>query len=312
MKPFEAKDIRGCWATCLLNITEDDGIDYGFLDQEIAVFQQAGVAGVYSNGTAGEFYTQSRQEFEKINTVLARGCEAAGLPYQIGASHPFPQESLELIKVARDLAPAAIQVILPDWFPINRDATLRYLEKASKTAGNVKLVLYNPPHAKVVLKPEDFLFIAERIHGLAGIKTAGGDDDWYSAMQPVFKKLSVFIPGHFYASGITRGAHGSYSNMACLSPNAAQKWAMTAQDNMPGALELEKRILIFMKKAITPFITEKGFPNQACDKLLAAVGGWGTISSRLRWPYSWIPEDEIPKIRSYGQEIIPEFFCDYE
>lgn len=308
MRALEAKEIQGCWATCLLSITEDDAIDYAFIDEEIALFHQAGVSGVYSNGTAGEFYTQSRAEFEKINTLLARGCESRALPFQIGASHPFPHESLELIRIARDLAPSAIQVILPDWFPVKRDEMVSYLEVAAKTAGPIKLVLYNPPHAKVVLTPADFLFLSERVEGLAGIKTAGGDEAWYLAMQPVFSRLSVFIPGHTYASGIAKGAHGAYSNMACLNPKAAQQWALLAQTDMDAALELEGRIMTFMKGAIIPFITEQGYSNQACDKLLAAVGGWGSITSRIRWPYAWVPHKEVAGLRSYGKTVIPEFF----
>jgi len=311
MKPYTASEIHGCWATLLLNIAEDDSIDYSFLKDEIDIFCDAGVSGVYSNGTAGEFYAQSRKEFEKIQTILTEKCETEGMPYQIGASHPFPGESLERIRCARDLAPAAIQVILPDWFPVNRETMLRYLDAATAAAGGISLVLYNPPHAKVVLGPEDFALLAEKVPGLAGIKTAGGDAAWYTAMQPVFKKLSVAIPGHLYAGGVLKGAHGSYSNMACLNPWAAQQWAQEVTQNTEKALELENRIRIFMDAVIKPFITDKGYPNHACDKFLAAVGGWAPISSRLRWPYSWIPESEMSRVREYGQNVIPEFFKTY-
>jgi len=45
MNPYESKEIRGCWATCLLSISEGEVIDYAFLEEELGVFLQAGVSG---------------------------------------------------------------------------------------------------------------------------------------------------------------------------------------------------------------------------------------------------------------------------
>ncbi|HEY0668650.1 MAG TPA: hypothetical protein VGD22_10765, partial [Sphingobacteriaceae bacterium] len=75
-----------------------------------------------------------------------------------------------------------------------------------------------------------------------------------------------------------------------------------------GALEQEKRIQLFMNKFIAPYIKTSGYSNQAVDKLLAAVGGWADLSTRLCWPYKWIDQTVIPEIRKEGRKILPEFF----
>ena len=67
---------------------------------------------------------------------------------------------------------------------------------------------------------------------LIGVKTAGGDDAWYASMRHHLSPLSVFVPGHLLASGIPRGAHGSYSNVACLNPAAAQRWTDQIQTDL--------------------------------------------------------------------------------
>lgn len=121
-------------------------------------------------------------------------------------------------------------------------------------------------------------------------------------------ELSVFVPGHHLATGISCGAHGSYSNVACLNPIAAQRWYESMGTDMKGAMELQLRIQQFMEDYLVPFIQVRGFANQAIDKLMAVAGGWTKISPRLRWPYQWICAEEVTRIRAAGRNRLPEFF----
>ena len=43
---------------------------------------------------------------------------------------------------------------------------------------------------------------------------------------------------------------------------------------MKKALELQSRIVTFMDDQIAPFITVEHYPNHACDKFMAVMGGW--------------------------------------
>ena len=74
------------------------------------------------------------------------------MPFQIGASHMSAQLSLERI-ASPELRPSAIQVILADWFPLKEAEMVACLQRMAAAAAPVGLVLYNPPHAKVVLTP---------------------------------------------------------------------------------------------------------------------------------------------------------------
>jgi dihydrodipicolinate synthase/N-acetylneuraminate lyase len=308
MLPLTWDKINGNWATLLLPINSDDSIDYGKLEDEIDYLIKANVNGIYSNGTAGEFYSQSEEEFERINTILAQKCDKADMPFMIGASHMSPQISLQRLKKAVSLKPGAIQVVLPDWFPANDRASIEFLKVMAEEAKTIGLVLYNPPHAKRVLQPKDYAVLKSAIPSIVGIKTAGGDDDWYREIKQCLPNVSIFIPGHFMASGIMKGAHGSYSNVALLSPIGIQKWNEIIKTDQKAALEIEAKILEFMNKYIQPYITEKGYPNHACDKLMAVIGGWAEIGTRLRWPYSWIPQTDADELRLIAYEMLPELF----
>jgi len=299
-------DIRGVWATVLLRIREDGSIDLDAIAEQVAAYAAAGVDGVYCNGTATEFHCQSDAEFEEVSRATASAARAAGLPFQIGAAHPLPRGALSRIALATSLGPAAIQVTLSDWTPISIDTAIRFLARCGDTAGGVPLVLYNPPHARTALDPAGFARLAEAVPQLVGIKCAGGDEAWYAAMVPVLARLSVFIPGHHHATGVLRGAHGSYSNMACLSPAAAISWDRLTRSDPDAALATEARIAAFMAEAIAPILAA-GHPGYAVDKAMAAAGGWTTITPRLLWPCEGLADTDVARIGDAAGRHIPEF-----
>lgn len=307
MEPLTSKQIRGNWATLLLPLDKSDGIDLSLLEMEIDKLIAFGVDGIYSNGTAGEFYNQTEAEFEAVSEILASKCNAAGMPFQIGCSHMSPVISLSRLKNALKYAPGGIQIILPDWFPPTFEENIDFLKRIIDTAQGIGIILYNPPHAKIKITPIDFERFREAGVQLTGTKLAGGNDQWYADMKKYASDISVFIPGHHLATGIKNGAHGAYSNVACLNPLVAQQWYNMMLTDMAAAEELQTRIQQFMQECIIPFITNDNFSNQAVDKFMAALGAWSPITPRLRWPYKSIPDDRIIPIREKGQKILPEF-----
>lgn len=309
MERLLSHDIVGNWATLLLATDNSGAIDYARMADEIDVLIASGPNGIYSNGTAGEFYAQTEDEFDRINLLLSEKCEKTRVSYQIGISHMSPQISLERLRRVRSLKPGAVQLILPDWFPVTMEEAVCFLQTMEAEAGEISLILYNPPHAKRQLQPEEWVELKKHIPTLQGLKVfdQNGSPEWYTRMRKCSNGLSVFIPGHRMATGIQSGAHGAYSNVACINPFAAQRWYDLIRTDMPAALELEERINQFMSECISPFITEHHYPNHACDRFMALVGGWADVGSKLRWPYRSIPESFVEPVRQKAKEIIPEF-----
>ncbi|MEO6917064.1 MAG: dihydrodipicolinate synthase family protein [Chitinophagaceae bacterium] len=308
MQPLRSDEIYGTWGTVLLPIKDDDNIDYvkleTFLDQLIS----SGINGIYSNGTAGEFYNQTEEEFEKISALLAEKCHNANLPFQIGCAHTSPLVTLERIKKIKTLAPGAIQVILPDWYPPTMSEIISYLKVLEAAAYPIGLVLYNPPHAKKILTPTDFYQIQQAGISLAGCKVAGGDQHWYEEIRTLVPELSVFVPGHHLATGIKSGAKGSYSNVACINPKAAQSWYEMMHIDMDSALELQSRIQVFISDQILPLIIKEHYSSAAIDKFLAAITNWAEVGTKIRWPYQSIDPARTAKVAEAARQTIPEFF----
>lgn len=296
--------ITGNWATLLLPIN-NEAIDFTRLAAQIDHYIASGVDGIYSNGTAGEFYTQSEEEFEQISQILAEKCHQAKMPFQIGASHCHPQAALQRIRYAANLSPTAIQVILPDWFPCSLEVAKVFLDKAAEVAGSVDLVLYNPTHAKVNLTAEQLVYLFDSIPTLVGFKLPRITPEIETS--GLAQRASIFVAGHFLATDAYKGAKGAYSNVCCLNPKAAQRWTEDCLALNPSALELEKRIQQFMNEEIAPYITEKGYSNAAVDKFMAAMGGWSNMESTMRFPFASIPMADRHQKIIVRDTLLPEF-----
>lgn len=307
MKALRAVDVRGVWGTVLLPLGDGGSIDWGRLAAQVDTLVASGVDGVYAHGTAGEFHAIDEAEFDQVNDVLATRCEAAGLPFQLGGSHPAAPVMMGRIRRAAALEPGAVQVILPDWVPLNDDEVVRFLAGAAEAAGPVPLVLYNPPHAKTHVGPDLLARAANETPSLIGVKMAGGDEDWYTAMTDAVGDLSIFVPGHLLATGIARGAHGSYSNVAAMSPRGAVAWYRLMTVDPEDALDLESRIAAFFHRHVAP-LQAAGLSNPALDKFLATVGGWADIGTTLRWPASSAPDAAVGPARTDAHRLLPELF----
>jgi dihydrodipicolinate synthase/N-acetylneuraminate lyase len=138
---------------------------------------------------------------------------------------------------------------------------------------------------------------ADRRGGLIGLKTAGGDKVWFDEASK--SGLAIFVPGHFLASMSLLGAHGSYSNVAALSPDGAVR---TAHD-----LDVERRIAEFFAAHVAP-LQKIGLSNPALDKFLAAVGDWADVGTRVRWPMQSATAEQVEAARPAARRLLPELF----
>ncbi|MCA1369726.1 dihydrodipicolinate synthase family protein [Bradyrhizobium sp. BRP14] len=303
-----AKPPEGVWGAVLLPVDQRGGIEWTALRDQLAVLHGSGLHGIYTNGTAGEFHSQTEEEFDRLSQVVADFCRSVALPFQIGLSHTNARVARERLSRVVALRPDAVQVTLPDWWAPSYDEAERFLVGMAATAPDIPLVLYNPPHAKRRLSLDEISRLKEAVPLLIGAKLPGGDESWYEELRRKLTHFSVFIPGHFMASGCLAGGRGSYSNVACLSPAGAVRWWWQLGEDPKAALAFEARVVGFMKEHVLPLGARYGLSNAALDKAMAAAGGWCPIGPKLLWPYASAPQEATLQLGAAARCELPELF----
>ena len=79
-------------------------------------------------------------------------------------------------------------------------------------------------------------------------------------------------------------------------------------DDIDACLDIERRLRSFIDAHIAPFGREQLYSNAALDKLLASIGGWAPVGTRLRRPYRFIDGSEAARLRPIARAGISELF----
>lgn len=297
---------RGIWGAVLLPVTRQDSIDMGALAELVDILCASGVAGIYTNGTAAEFFNQTEAEFDTITDMVLAGAGKAGVPVQIGVSNSNPRVARDRLRRIATRGAVAAQITLPDWWPPSGTEQDRFIDGMTEAAGDLPLILYNPPTAKVRLDLPGIARLRARSASLVGVKVAGGDATWYAQRRALLGDMSVFVAGHTVAFGRPLGADGAYSNVACLSPaGAVRHWDMAATDP-EAARDVEDRFRRFLQDRMIPLARDHGLSDAALDKAMAAAGGWGPVGPDLLWPYSGATAEMVTAIRTSARNLLPD------
>lgn len=135
MEPLPSDNIRGNRGTLTVPRTDSGSLDTATLEAVIDALVAAGVDGIYSNGSAREFDTQTEEELDAICRIFAGRCEAAGMPFKVGGSHMSAVTSLQRLQRAVAYAPGAVQLILPGWFAPTDTEIIDFLKRMEEAAG---------------------------------------------------------------------------------------------------------------------------------------------------------------------------------
>ena len=198
MKTLEKPN--GIWGTILLPINSNQ-IDWVAFEEQIHILCDSKVSGIYTNGTAAECHNQTEQEFDKLSEIVSTIALKKNKKFQLGLSHTNPRVCQERAKRMVSLKPNGFQITLPDWWPPTFNESKNFILGMQEVVEDIYMILYNPPHAKVLLSLEEIRLLKQSVQNLVGIKCAGGDEQWYSQRRELLDDFSVFVPGHTVVYG---------------------------------------------------------------------------------------------------------------
>ena len=199
---------EGIWGAILLPV-KNDKIDWVAFEEQVNILCDSRVHGIYTNGTAAECHNQTEEEFDKLSNIVSSIALKKNKKFQLGLSHTNPRICRERAIRLTSLKPDGFQITLPDWWPPTYQESLNFIMGMQEVVEDRYLILYNPPHAKVLLSLEEISQLNDKAPNLIGIKCAGGDEAWYKNRRALLEDFSVFVPGHSVVFAPLLLDHGS-------------------------------------------------------------------------------------------------------
>jgi dihydrodipicolinate synthase/N-acetylneuraminate lyase len=304
--------LRGIWAGITMSWDSRDRFDEASYARNTESMCDAGVHGVYTSGSTGEFYALDDDEFRAMVDIQADICGRRRMPLQIGCNADSTRRVLRLLEYAAGKKEVgAAQVVVPYWMEMTDAEMLRYFSDLRSACPDLPLVHYNIPRAKRFLGGADYLRVLEVAPNLIGVKfTFAGSHlgDLVEALA-VTPQLAYFVAEPYLATAMQLGAAGCYSSLVSTDPAfMLALYEHAAVRRWDEAIAMQKTAQQFYSDAVA-FIQGlgEGLIDPVFDKGLAKAAGGLAGSQRTRPPYIGWSDATVRRMRRWLQDRYPCF-----
>ena len=297
----------GPWAGLPVAWTNGDRFDEATYRADVARCCQAGMPGVYTGGTTGEFYAMEFDEFRDVARATVEECHAAGKPAMIGCSSTYTLGAVRRAEFAAQIGADAIQIALPFWMEIDERQILPFFEEVSNASGNMPLSIYETTRAKRALTLEQHRTIHDVLPNYSMVKanagTIGSTPDGCEALSEF---VNVFVGESLWASLGPRGARGGCSSVVYWNPRVILAlWKEVEKKNWPVVDKCQESLEPLFQFLASEF-APKGFTDTAYDRMGGVASGFLKTSLRSRGPYPSATDGDVATLRNWYEVNFPE------
>ncbi len=304
-KRITKKDFHGVWAALPTPWKRDGKLDHKIFTHDIARCCKAGVHGVYSGGTTGEFYTQDFDLFVEINEVMIETAHRHGTPMQAGCTALDTAQACKRIRRACQLGADIIQIALPFWLEMDDQETLDFFETIADTAGSTPIVHYDTGRSKRRISSPLYRRILSRVPTLWGTKFGGSDVYVVKQITQLNPDLRVFIGEHVLASATPLGATGAYSSLVTINPAWMLEYYEACRMRSWGrAFEIQNEVNTLFA-AFDEVLVSPNLQDTAIDRILGQLAGFLKCPLEAKPPYRHGTREDLKRLRAWMKKHLP-------
>jgi dihydrodipicolinate synthase/N-acetylneuraminate lyase len=311
MSRLTAKTLYGIWAGVTMCWDTEDRFDEKPYRANTDAMCRAGVHGIYTTGSTGEFYAIDDDEFRRMVDIQAEICGRYKMPLQIGCCADATRKTLRQLEyVAGKPQVGAAQVTVPYWMEVNDRELLQFFKDLSTACPNLPLVHYNIPRAKRFLQGPDYLRVLEVAPNLIGVKYTFAGSNFGQLQEALLltPQLSYFVAENLLASAMMLGARGSCSSLISTNPS----FMLTMYDHAvhgrwSDAIQMQQLAARFFAESAA-FIERRGegTMDPVFDKGLGVAACCLAGSQRTRVPYIGWSDETVLALRDWLKRYYPQ------
>ncbi|MFH1268113.1 MAG: dihydrodipicolinate synthase family protein [Planctomycetota bacterium] len=297
----------GPWAGLPVAWTDDDRFDEPTYRADVARSCEAGVPGVYTGGTTGEFYAMEFDEFRAVARATVEEARGNGTPVMIGCSSTYTLGAMRRAQYAAEIGADAIQLALPYWMEIGPDDIVPFFEEVARASGGLPLSVYETTRAKRTLSIEQHRAIKDAVPNYLMVKAnAGTVGCTPEGCRALSEFVNVFVGENKFGELGRLGAKGSCSSMVYWNPRVIlglwrqvdeQDWA-----SVEATCERLNELLEYLHAEFGP----RGFTDTAFDRLGGVAGKFLKTSLGSRGPYPSVTPNDVETLRRWYRDHFPE------
>ena len=211
--------IRGIIPAVVTPLTEDEELDEKGLRQLLDHLIEAGVHGVFTVGTAGEFWAFTVEEKRRIFEWTVEHTNGR-VPVYVGSCATTTREAVQLAEIAQEAGADCLSVLTPVFITPSEDEMFAHYEAIGRAVDLPILLYTNPDRTNNELSPNLVMRLADKVDNIIGIKDSSGDltltGEYLRRSPPGFHVL-MGRDTLIYAA-LVHGASGSIAASANIAP----------------------------------------------------------------------------------------------
>ena len=301
------ENFTGPWAGLPVAWTDEDRFDEATYRADVARCCEAGVPGVYTDGTTGEFYAMEFDEFRAVTRATVEECRAGGKPVMIGCTSTYTLGAVRRAAYAAELGADAIQVALPYWMEIGNDEVVPFFKEVFDASGGLPPSVYETTRAKKTLTVDQHRAIKDAVSGYLVVKANSGTVGYTrEGCKTLSELVNVFVGENKFGELGPVGAKGSCSSLVYSSPSVILSlWQQVERQDWASVDATCRRIDALFQFYDEAFAS-RGFTDTAEDRLAGVASGFLKCSLRSRGPYPCATPDDVETLRRWCNEHFPE------
>lgn len=309
MRVLNRQTLKGLWSAVPTPWDEHGGIDEGMLCRNCEKLAAAGVDGIYTTDSDGEFYAIELDEFRQLAGFFGKAMERAGVDAAMGVTWSHTQGVIDRIKASYAAGIPNVHVAFPVFMPLARSDVDRFWEDLARAVPQATWVHYAHPRCGPALTGADYHRLGARFpEQFIGTKLGMADVMQLTEILINSPELAHFVTDPIMGVGMMLGAKGCYSYWVNTLPGWHLRYmdACLAND-WATAAACHRKLIEWELMHVRP-LREAGHQHGIIGKARAALTGFLEDAGQTRPPYYPIPAEQQRQLKAafgafWGKEI---------
>ena len=292
MRALSPGTLRGLWSAVPTPWDVRGELDEGVLGRNCEQLAAAGIDGIYTTDSDGEFYAIELDEFRRLARAFGAAMEAVHLDAAMGVTWTHTRGIIERIKASCDAGIPNVHVAFPFFMQLAASDVDRFWDDLARAVPEARWIHYAHPRCGPALSGADYARLAQRFpEQLIGSKLSERDIIPLTEILMRSAGLAHFITDPILAPGMMLGAKGCYSYWFNTLPHWHRRYmdaCLAADWAVAGACH--KRLMEWELTHMQP-IQAAGHNHGIIGKARGTLTGFLEETGITRAPYAPVPAE---------------------
>jgi 4-hydroxy-tetrahydrodipicolinate synthase len=300
------ENLHGVWAAIATPFDENDRFDEAVFRENIRRLAAAGIHGIYTTDSDGEFYAIELEEYKRIVDVFADETQRLGVPTQVGVTWSNTQGMVDRLQYAAARGILGAHVGHPFFMPMTKESYRAFWQDLQEAVPDwFGLIHYNTPRVHNYQFGADYAELEKTVPNLIGTKHVGSDFPEFMNLMTLSPNLAHFAGEHTFTPYMMFGAKGVYSSFANYNAPYMVAWYDDlVNKRWEAALHRQQRIHAYSMAKDT--LAESGHLHGIIGKAVNSTSSFLITANRTRRPYLPVDPETIKKFQRVIEEELPD------